>query len=63
MKDAAQDLPKARAEDILRIGTKRLGKPTRKTRETILSIREEARLDDLLDCVLDVERWRQLLGD
>lgn len=57
-----EGVAKARAEDILRIGTKCLGKPARKVRETILSIREEARLDELLDRVLDVESWNQLVS-
>ncbi|MFM9962889.1 MAG: hypothetical protein ACKV2Q_16895 [Planctomycetaceae bacterium] len=59
----AKGFVKARAEDILRICTKRLGKPNRKVRESILAICDEARLDKLLDRVLDVESWAELLND
>ena len=52
---------RARADDILRICTKRLGKPTRKVQETILATTDEARLLTLLDRVLDVETWAELL--
>lgn len=53
----------ARREDILKIGTKRFGKPPRKVREAIAELSDLDRLDALLDRVLDVPSWSELLAD
>ncbi|MBI3469541.1 MAG: DUF4351 domain-containing protein [Planctomycetes bacterium] len=50
-------------KDILRIGTKRFGKPSRKMRQTISQISDLDRLDALLDRVLEVSSWNELLGE
>lgn len=53
----------ARREDILKIGAKRFGKPPRKVREAITELSDLDRLDALLDRVLDVPSWSELLAD
>ena len=50
-------------EDILRIGTKRFGKPSRKIRQTISQIGDLDRLNALLDRTLEVSSWNELLGE
>ncbi|MBI3469542.1 MAG: Rpn family recombination-promoting nuclease/putative transposase [Planctomycetes bacterium] len=50
-------------EDILRIGTKRFGKPSRKVRETISGISDVDHLNALLDRVLEVSNWKELIDE
>lgn len=53
----------ARREDILRIGTKRFGKPARKAREVISELSDLDRLDMLFDRALDASSWNELIAD
>jgi predicted transposase YdaD len=50
-------------EVILRIGTKRFGKPSRKVRETISGINDADHLNALLDRVLEVSNWKELISE
>ena len=53
----------ARREDIVKIGTKRFGKPPRKVRETLSELSDLDRLDELFDRALDASSWNELLAD
>jgi len=55
---------KAEAERaiLLRLGAKRLGEPTEITRQTIADITSIDRLNELVDRLLDVESWEDLLA-
>ncbi len=50
-------------EDIVRIGIKRFGKPTRRIREAISKINDPEQLDRLFDRALDVSNWTELFGE
>lgn len=47
---------------LLRIGEKRLGKPTETALATLENVREPALLEQLLDKVLEAESWDELLA-
>jgi hypothetical protein len=49
-------------ETILRLGSKRLGDPDAATRAIINQIESLERLDGLLDRVIEVESWNELMG-
>ena len=52
----------SRTEDVLRLGTRRLGKPPQKTRALILSIRDESRLNELFDRAIDASSWNEIVN-
>lgn len=49
-------------ETILRLGTKRFGKPTPATEKRLLRIQSRKRLEELTDKILDAKSWDELLA-
>jgi len=47
---------------LQRIGSRRLGQPSEKALETLIGISDLQRLNQLIDRVLDVETWAELLS-
>lgn len=49
-------------ETILRLGTKRLGKPTPEIEKRLQRIRSRKRLEELTDKILDAKSWDELMA-
>lgn len=52
----------ARQEDLLRLGRKRFGPPTASTERALRNLTDLDRLARLLDRLLDVSDWEELLA-
>ena len=50
-----------RREDILKLGTKRFGEPTPQIHAALSGMNDIARLDTLMDRLLDVSSWDELM--
>jgi predicted transposase YdaD len=65
-KGEAQGIAEGRIEDaresLLRLGSKKLGPPVAKFEAEIAALADLDRLHDLIDRILDVSTWDELLG-
>ena len=50
-----------RREDILKLGTKRFGEPTAEMHAGLSEMNDITRLDTLMDRLLDVSSWAELM--
>lgn len=58
----ARGKAEGKAEAVLRLGRKQWGEPDATTVQTIEAIHDEVRLNRMLDAVLDVKSWADLLN-
>jgi hypothetical protein len=62
MEGKAEGIAEGKARAVLRQARKKWGEPDAATLQTIQAIHDEARLDRMIDAVLEAQSWADLLN-